>query len=162
MADVFTKTKRSNVMSKVKGRDTGPEWAVRRLLYAMGYRYRLQGKGLPGRPDIVLKTRRKAVFVHGCFWHGCERPGCRGGRRPRSNTGYWAEKLARNKARDAANLQALAGMGWSALVIWECELSGTEAVSRRLAAFLGPTRLSSAKAQGRRGPTTRCGNRPGR
>ncbi|MEO0983814.1 MAG: very short patch repair endonuclease [Pseudomonadota bacterium] len=141
MTDVFTPQKRSAVMARVKGKDTKPELIVRRLLFAAGYRYRLQGKGLPGKPDLVFKTRRKALFVHGCFWHGCERQGCRGARRPKSNTGYWAEKLARNKARDVANLAKLADLGWETLVIWECELGDRAALSRRLAAFLGPARL---------------------
>lgn len=142
MADVFSPEKRSAVMARVRGADTKPEKQVRAILTALGYRYRLQGKGLPGKPDIVFKGRRKAIFVHGCFWHGCEREDCRGARRPKSNTGYWAEKLARNRARDARNIAKLEEMGWKPLVIWECDLADTRAVARRLEAYLGPKRLS--------------------
>lgn len=128
-------------MARVAGKDTGPELRVRRVLTTLGYRYRLQAKDLPGRPDIVFRARRKVVFVHGCFWHGCERPGCRGARRPKSNTSYWAQKLERNKARDARNLTTLREAGWRTLVVWECELGELDALAERLAAFLGPTRL---------------------
>lgn len=133
-------------MRRVRGRDTKPERQVRAILTALGYRYRLQGKGLPGKPDIVFKGRGKVVFVHGCFWHGCERAGCRGARRPKSNTGYWAEKLARNKARDAANLEKLQEMGWASLVVWECDLADAEAVAARLGAFLGAPRLLTQRS----------------
>ena len=145
MADVFTPEQRAAVMARVKGRDTTPERKVRAVLTAMGYRYRLQGKGLPGTPDIVFKTRRKAVFVHGCFWHGCPRPGCRGARRPKSNTAYWTAKLDRNKARDAEALAALDAIGWSVFVVWECALKDADALAGVLAAFLGPTRLGAPR-----------------
>ncbi len=142
MADVFTPKQRSAVMARVKSADTKPELQVRKLLFAMNYRFRLQGRDLPGRPDIVFRTRRKAVFVHGCFWHGCEKPGCRGARRPKSNTSYWVEKLARNKARDRKNVDQLASLGWTTHTIWECDLADPEAVARDLSMFLGPPRLT--------------------
>lgn len=125
---------RSAVMARVRSRDTGPEMAVRRLLTRLGYRYRLQRRDLPGRPDIAFIGRRKAVFVHGCFWHGhaC----ARGARLPRTNADYWEAKIARNRARDAAALEALAALGWSAVVVWECELRNEGAVAARLAGFL--------------------------
>ena len=107
-------------MRRVKGRDTAPEMQVRRLLWRLGARYRLQRKDLPGRPDIVLAGRKLAIFVHGCFWHGHD---CaRGSRVPKANRDYWLGKVARNRARDAETRAKLETMGWQVLVVWECEL----------------------------------------
>jgi DNA mismatch endonuclease (patch repair protein) len=123
-------------MRAVKGRDTKPELRVRSLLHRLGYRFRLHRKGLPGSPDIVLPSRRIAVFVHGCFWHG---HGCpRSLRRPKANADYWEAKLARNKMRDAANLADLAAMGWRATIVWECALKDESALAEALRAELGP------------------------
>jgi DNA mismatch endonuclease (patch repair protein) len=106
-------------MRAVKASETGPERRVRAACRALGLGYRLGGWGLPGRPDLAMPGRRYAVFVHGCFWHGHE---CRrGARLPKTNTAYWQAKVARNRTRDAAALQALAEIGWRSLVIWECE-----------------------------------------
>lgn len=122
-------------MRRVKGRDTGPELKVRRLLWDAGYRYRLQRKDLPGRPDIVLPGRRAAVFVHGCFWHGHD---CaRGARQPKANADYWIAKIARNVARDARVLAELAEVGWRPVVVWECELKDPAALEARLREALG-------------------------
>lgn len=129
---------RSAVMRRVKARDTRPELLVRRLLREIGRTgYRLDRKDLPGRPDIAFIGRRRAIFVHGCFWHGhdCKR----GARVPKTNTVYWLAKIGRNRARDIASARALAAMGWKSLTIWECELKDQEAVSARLADFLGPS-----------------------
>jgi DNA mismatch endonuclease, patch repair protein len=121
-------------MRAVKGRDTKPEMLVRRLAFGMGYRYRLHRKDLPGKPDLVFAKRRKVVFVHGCFWHGHD---CaRGARLPKQNAEYWTKKIARNKERDATHLAALKEMGWSSLIIWECELKEPEKVAHRLSQFL--------------------------
>jgi DNA mismatch endonuclease (patch repair protein) len=118
--DVFTPEQRSAVMRAVKGRDTTPEVAVRRILRAAGIGYRLGGAGLPGRPDLVMKGRRVAVFVHGCFWHGHD---CaRGARKPKANADYWAAKIGRNRARDEAALAALVAAGWRVVTVWECDL----------------------------------------
>ena len=125
-------------MARVKGRDTGPERAVRRLLWSAGYRYRLNRRDLPGTPDIVLPGRRAAVFVHGCFWHGHDCP--RGARQPKANAEYWRAKIARNVARDARNQAELTALGWRPLVVWECELKGPETLFERLATELGPHR----------------------
>ena len=125
-------------MGRVKGRDTGPERAVRRLLWSAGYRYRLNRRDLPGTPDIVLPGRRAAVFVHGCFWHGHDCP--RGARQPKANAEYWRAKIARNVARDARNQAELTALGWRPLVVWECELKRPETLSERLATELGPHR----------------------
>jgi DNA mismatch endonuclease (patch repair protein) len=134
-ADRFTPDERSAVMRAVKAKDTKPEIAVRKLLWAAGYRYRLNARALPGKPDIVLRPRRAAIFVHGCFWHGhdCKR----GARLPQANGAYWRAKIARNSARDSATLAALKAQGWRALVIWECQIRDAAALQRRLTAFLG-------------------------
>lgn len=127
---------RARVMRAVRGRDTAPERAVRRMLHAMGYRFRLHRADLPGRPDVVLPGRRAVVFVHGCFWHGHD---CRrGARAPKRNADYWAAKVARNRARDAATAAALAAAGWRVFVVWECALRDRPALAAALAAFLGP------------------------
>lgn len=120
-------------MRAVRRKDTGPELTVRKLLHHMGFRYRLQGRDLPGRPDIVFRSRRKAVFVHGCFWHGHD---CRRGSRPSSNADFWSAKLDRNKERDAEQLRSLAALGWKPMVVWECETRNSAALESRLRAFL--------------------------
>ncbi|WEK57295.1 MAG: very short patch repair endonuclease [Candidatus Brevundimonas phytovorans] len=120
MTDVFTPEKRSAVMRRVKGRDTAPEWKVRRMLRAAGIGYRLGGCGLPGRPDVVMKGRKVALFVHGCFWHGHDCP--RGARQPQANAAYWIAKIDRNRARDARAAAELTAGGWRVLTVWECQL----------------------------------------
>jgi DNA mismatch endonuclease (patch repair protein) len=120
MTDVFTPEQRSAVMRAVKGRDTTPELAVRGILRTAGIGYRLGGAGLPGRPDLVMKGRRVALFVHGCFWHGHD---CaRGARKPRANADYWAAKIGRNRARDEATVTALQATGWRVVTVWECAM----------------------------------------
>ena len=117
-------------MRAVKSRDTGPELAVRKLLHAFAPGYRLCRSDLPGKPDIAYGRRRLAIFVHGCFWHGHD---CaRGAREPKTNADYWRAKIARNRARDAANLADLAALGWRAVVVHECELKDLDALRRRL------------------------------
>jgi len=136
-ADVFDPEKRSAVMRAVKSRDTAPERAVRAAVREAGYarRYRLNGAALPGKPDLVFGAMAKVVFVHGCFWHGhdCKR----GARQPKDNAAYWRAKIERNLARDRASLKRLKREGWSALVIWECEIRNRAALARKLATFLG-------------------------
>jgi DNA mismatch endonuclease (patch repair protein) len=117
--DTRTQEQRHRIMAAVKGRHTGPELAVRRLLFAQGFRYRLHVPELPGRPDIVLPRWRVAIFVHGCFWHG---HGCSKGRLPRSRQDFWADKIARNRERDRKNSRTLRRTGWRVLVVWQCEL----------------------------------------
>jgi DNA mismatch endonuclease, patch repair protein len=113
-----------------------PEMMVRRLVHSHGYRYRLHGKDLPGKPDLVFSSRKKAVFVHGCFWH--QHAGCREGRCPGSRREYWEPKLARNMQRDITVQLSLKEKGWDSLVIWECELKDQETAMERLIKFLGP------------------------
>lgn len=121
-------------MARVRSRDTKPEMIVRRLLHALGYRYRLHRRDLPGKPDIAFIGKRKAIFVHGCFWHGHDCP--RGARAPKANADYWREKIARNRRRDATSLAALEDMGWCSEVVWECELGDRDRLADRLTAFL--------------------------
>lgn len=128
--DVFSPEKRSAVMRRVKGRDTSPELAVRRILRAAGIGYRLGGMGLPGRPDVVMKGRKVALFVHGCFWHGHD---CaRGARMPKANADYWQAKIGRNRARDARTQAELQALGWRPLTVWECDLKDEAALQARL------------------------------
>lgn len=128
--DVFSPEKRSAVMRRIKGRDTAPEMRVRRILRQAGIGYRLGGCGLPGRPDVVMKGRRIALFVHGCFWHGHD---CRrGARQPKSNADYWRAKIARNMARDQRANEALGGAGWTVFTVWECELRDADFPDRLL------------------------------
>ena len=125
---------RRRIMSAVRGRNTKPEMVVRRLLHSMGYRYRLHSKDLPGNPDIVFRSRRKANFVHGCFWH--RHRGCPKTTTPKTRTDFWSEKFDRNVERDRLVEQRLVQMGWRSLVVWECETRSLESLASKLRAFL--------------------------
>lgn len=125
---------RSKAMRRVRSRDTTPELSVRRLVHAMGYRYRLHVATLPGRPDLAFPRLRKVLFVHGCFWHGHRR--CGKQTTPSSRREYWLPKLDRNKQRDRRNRRLLRKAGWGVLVVWECQLKNPEAVARRIRRFL--------------------------
>ena len=140
--DVFTPEQRSAVMRRVKGRDTAPELAVRRILRAAGIGYRLGGAGLPGRPDLVMKGRRVAVFVHGCFWHGHDCP--RGARKPKANAAYWIGKIERNRTRDAAARAALEASGWRVVTVWECGMKAPDFADRLVAEVRGQATAVSA------------------
>lgn len=129
-----TTEERSRIMRAVKGRDTKPEMTVRRTVHAMGYRYRLHCRELPGKPDLVFPSRRKIIFVNGCFWHGHD---CRRGARiPKANRNYWEAKIERNAARDAKNGSKLVQLGWTVLTIWECELKESDTLREKLRQFL--------------------------
>lgn len=134
MADRFTKKKRSKIMSNIKAKDTNPEMVVRRLIHAMGYRYRLHIKDLPGKPDLVFRPRRKVIFIHGCFWHQHE--GCKVSHIPKSNLSYWLPKLEKTKKRDKTHIQQLNDKGWGVFVIWECQLKNIEIVKKKIRGFL--------------------------
>ena len=121
-------------MARVGSADTSPELAVRKLLHRLGYRFRLHQRDLPGTPDICFPGRKKAIFVHGCFWHRHE--GCRRTTTPRTRRSFWTEKFQHNVARDRGNLNDLAALGWSVLVVWECETAYPETLASRLAGFL--------------------------
>ena len=121
-------------MSRIRKTDTTPELVVRRLAHALGYRFRLHRRDLPGTPDVVFPRLRKVILVHGCFWHQHDCP--LGRKRPRSNRGYWIPKLERNVIRDDDNETRLRLMGWRTLVVWECEIVDVDALRERLAGFL--------------------------
>jgi len=128
-----TAAQNSAIMRGVRHKDTRPEWTVRRVVHGLGYRYRLHGAKLPGKPDLVFANRRSVIFVHGCFWHA---HGCGSDRPPRTRVEFWSEKLAANRRRDEANRRRLESLGWRVLVVWECELADTEALQSRLIRFL--------------------------
>jgi DNA mismatch endonuclease (patch repair protein) len=134
VTDVYPPAKRSAVMRRVKGKDTAPELQVRRLIWSLGGRYRLHCRDLPGKPDIVLRSRRLAVFVDGCFWHGHDCP--RGARVPKANRDYWLGKVGRNRARDITSRAALEAQGWRVEVVWECELKDKPALEARVTGWL--------------------------
>lgn len=136
MTDTLSPEERSERMSRVRGRDTKPELIVRRLLHAMGYRYRLHAKDLPGKPDVVFRGRRKAIFVHGCFWHRHPDPHCALARMPKSRLDFWGPKLESNRERDVANVERLEAMGWQVLLVWECELRDREQLGNTLRRFI--------------------------
>ena len=137
MVDTLSPKARSERMSLIRGRDTGPERAVRRIVHGLGYRYRLHAKRLPGRPDLVFPSRRKVIFVHGCFFHRHPDPKCRLARLPKSRLDFWLPKLTGNRERDLRNEAALIGDGWKVLVVWECELIHTKRLVSRITRFLG-------------------------
>lgn len=132
--DTLSKLARSERMSRVRNKNTKPELLVRRLVWGLGFRYRLHARTLPGHPDMVFPQLRRAVFMHGCFWH--RHPGCRNCRLPKSRLDFWRPKLRANRFRDLRNQRALEKLGWSYLVVWECELHDRETVARKLTRFL--------------------------
>lgn len=145
----MTDTARRRTMQAVKSKNTKPEMTVRRLTHTMGYRYRLHRKELPGKPDLVFPSRRKVIFVHGCFWHGHD---CRrGARTPKTNRDYWQAKIGRNKARDEKSRTSLSAAQWDVLTIWECEIKEPSVLKRRIARFLNRAAIS---------PGSACRNRP--
>lgn len=134
LADNFSQNKRSFIMSRVKGRDTQPERAVRSVLHKMGHRFRLHRNDLPGKPDIVLPKHKKVIFVHGCFWHGHKE--CNRSARPSTNVEFWDRKLSGNIERDRRNLKRIKREGWKALVVWGCQVKSTDRLRGRLLKFL--------------------------
>ncbi len=118
--DVLSPEQRHKAMAAIKSKNTKPELQIRKLLFSLGYRFRLQRKDLPGRPDIVLPKYKTVIFVNGCFWHA--HPGCKHAHLPETNTGFWRDKLARNSARDARNTALLRALGWNVVVIWQCQI----------------------------------------
>lgn len=117
--DRLPPAKRSWLMSRIKAKNTAPELIVRRLIFGMGYRYRIHSNKLPGHPDLAFPGRKKVIFVNGCFWHGHE--GCRYGSLPKTNTEFWETKISRNKKRDIENIALLDLMGWKVLTVWQCQ-----------------------------------------
>jgi len=132
--DILTKQQRSRCMSAIRNKDTKPEMLVRRLVHSLGYRYRLHSGKLPGRPDLVFTSRRKVIFVHGCFWH---RHFCKKGKStPSVREDFWREKLTENRIRDRKNQRALKRLGWQSLIIWECQTKKPEKLIKRIVEFL--------------------------
>jgi DNA mismatch endonuclease, patch repair protein len=120
--DIWSKEKRSEVMKRIRGSNTKPEKLLRSALFKLGFRFRINKRDLPGKPDIVLSKYKTAIFVHGCFWHFHQE--CREGRIPSSNSKFWKKKLFRNIERDEQNQMRLVEKGWKVIVVWECELEG--------------------------------------
>ena len=131
--DTRSPEQRRRIMQAVGTKNTGPEMKVRRILHALGLRFRLHRKDLPGKPDIVLPRHRKVIFVHGCFWHA---HGCAKGQPPKSPPDYWLPKLARNVERDRTKKEQLESLGWQVLVLWQCEIKESEQLAARLQAFV--------------------------
>lgn len=133
MTDRVSTERRSAIMATVGTRNTGPELAVRRQLHAKGYRYTLHDRKLPGSPDLAFPKRRKAIFVHGCFWHGHK---CRWGKLPKSKLDYWRPKIAANRSRDVRKREELEERGWRSFTVWQCELRVPAAALARMIEFL--------------------------
>lgn len=120
MVDKFSKQKRSEIMSHIKSKNTKPEMTVRKIIYSLGYRYRLHRKDLPGKPDLAFINKKKVIFINGCFWHG--HSGCNKSALPDTNYEFWNDKIKNNINRDTLNYKRLKDMGWKYLVIWQCEI----------------------------------------
>jgi DNA mismatch endonuclease, patch repair protein len=136
-------------MARIRSKDTKPEMTVRRSAHRLGYRYRLHRRDLPGVPDLVFPSRRKVIFVHGCFWHA--HPRCTVANVPKSRQSFWKEKFRRNKQRDRANEQLLRRAGWEVLIIWECETKDRDLLTRRLSQWLGTARALVSREGSRHG-----------
>ena len=136
MTDTLGPRDRSERMSLIRGVDTGPELTVRRLVHAMGFRYRLHCKELPGKPDLVFPRLRKIILVHGCFWHRHKKRTCKLARLPKSRIEFWEDKLEGNRLRDTRNKRLLRSRGWQVLEVWECELQNLKTLAVRIRYFL--------------------------
>ena len=134
MVDNRTKDSRSRLMSRIGSKHTKPELIVRSLLHRLGYRFRLHRRELPGRPDIVFFGRKKAILVHGCFWHG---HGCKIGKLPKSNLEFWSPKIERNRLRDREKRSELEQIGWAVEEVWQCEIKDIQRLEARLRSFIG-------------------------
>jgi DNA mismatch endonuclease (patch repair protein) len=146
--DTLTPERRSANMARIRSQNTSPELTLRKLIHGLGYRFRLHRNDLPGRPDLVFPSRKKVIFVHGCFWH--QHGECREGRVPGSRLEYWGPKLRRNQERDSLAQSSLKQQGWRYLVVWECELKDEAAASHRVTQFLGRVAHSAGRTRNRR------------
>ena len=135
MTDIVDRAKRSEMMSRIRGRDTKPELIVRRIAHRLGYRFRLHRRDLPGSPDLVFPRHRAVIMVHGCFWH--RHPGCKYAAMPKTRVQFWENKFDQNVVRDRRNQSALRDLGWRVLVIWECETKDRGALQARISSYLG-------------------------
>lgn len=143
--DTVPRLRRSEIMSRIKSSDTRPEMRVRCLLHGLGYRYTLHRRELPGVPDLVFPSRRKIVFVHGCFWH--QHKGCVDGRIPKTRVAYWKPKLLRNIERNRANISRLRRTGWKVMQVWECDTEDLAQLRPRLRKFLGEPKATHKTRQ---------------
>jgi DNA mismatch endonuclease (patch repair protein) len=134
VVDSLTPEERSEIMARVRSKNSRPELFVRKLVYALGYRYRLHQRDLPGSPDLVFRPRQKVIFVHGCFWHRHAK--CALARMPKSRVDFWSEKLEGNRRRDDRNRRALAREGWRVLTIWECQIRDASRLEAKIRRFL--------------------------
>jgi len=132
--DLLTKKQRSELMSRIRGCNSAPEVRARQILHRLGYRFRLHRKDLPGTPDIVFPSKKRVLFVHGCFWHRHKK--CRDATTPKTRNGFWRKKFAENIARDRRNVNSLRKLGWRLLIVWECDLRDEEKLIRKLIEFL--------------------------
>ena len=130
IADIYSKEKRSEVMSKIRGKETKPEILVRKYLFSKGFRYRINDKRYPGKPDIVLPKYHTIIFIHGCFWHGHEN--CKAAKLPETNTDFWKKKISDNIIRDRKNIGKLRGEGWKVIIIWLCEIKNKNVRENRM------------------------------
>jgi len=137
MTDTLTPAERSERMSRIRSKGTKPEMIVRRLVHGMGYRYRLHRRDLPGIPDLVFPRLKKVIFVHGCFWHRHPDPQCKLARLPKSRLDFWKPKLEANKRRDLENIDKLSDLGWTNLIVWECDIGNKEQLKNKITSFLG-------------------------
>ncbi|NMM29227.1 MAG: DNA mismatch endonuclease Vsr [Glaciimonas sp.] len=133
MTDHVSKEKRSEIMKRIGGKNTAPELIVRKLVYSLGYRYRLHSKDMPGKPDLVFFGRKKVIFVHGCFWHYHN---CKKGKLPKSRLDYWLPKLEENRNRDIRTQERILSLGWRFLIIWQCEIRDTAELRKRIIEYL--------------------------
>ena len=138
----MTIAQRSVHMARIGSKDTKPEISVRRLLHRLGYRFRLHRRDLPGTPDLVFPSRRKVIFVHGCFWH--HHPGCRLASIPKTRTDFWMKKFSRNRERDIEAIDQLSKLRWEVCVVWQCETRRPELLEARLISFLDARDVSHA------------------
>lgn len=145
MADNLTVQERSEIMRRVVNKGTRPELTIRKIVWGLGYRYRLNVNGIPGKPDIAFKSRKKAIFVNGCFWH--RHPGCALTRTPKSNIGFWTKKFATTVKTDQKNYEELTRMGWTYLIIWECEIkkSNLGYLTQKIDQFMKGGEIGNAK-----------------
>lgn len=143
MTDIVDSLTRSEMMSRIRSRDTMPEMIVRRIAHRLGFRFRLHCKRLPGSPDIVFPRHRAVIMVHGCFWH--RHPGCKYASSPKTRVQFWEDKFKGNVIRDRRNETALHDLGWRVMVIWECETTDVAVVARRIAGFLRPEEGEAVK-----------------
>lgn len=133
MSDIYSRSKRSEIMSKISGKETKPEIFVRKFLFSRGFRYRKNVKELPGKPDIVLPKYKTVIFINGCFWHGHD---CKRGKLPKSNYDFWASKIERNIQHDLSSITELKKQGWQVIVVWQCEIRNEELKQNRMTSLL--------------------------